>query len=556
MSREISRRIFLGAGMAFAAGPGARAAGRRHHLSFEHGVASGDPLHDRVILWTRVTPSNWERDVRVNWKLARDAKMRRVVARGRVNTNVLRDFTVKIDVDGLDPAQTYYYQFSAAGAYSMIGRTRTLPLTNAQAARVAIASCSNLPAGLFNVYALIARRADLDAVLHLGDYIYEYANATYGDGTRLGRVPVPDKEILSLIDYRQRHEQYKRDPDLQAAHRQHPFICVWDDHEFANNTWKDGADNHDPDRGEGEWFARKTAAIRAYSEWMPIREWGQPPDDRIYRQFRFGGLADLLMLDTRLHGRDQQSTASPVARGAGYPVDDPVASDPARTLLGFDQEEWVSERLSLSKSDDVTWRLLGQQVMMAQLSTNHGQTMLNFDVWDGYAPARQRLFGAVRDIGVDNLVVLTGDIHSSWANELTGNPWESAAYDPDSGRGVLGVEFATPAVSSPGIVDPLAAMERSKLIRDASPHVKYLDYHERGYVLLDIDHRRVQGEFWHVATVDAPSREETLAAAFVNEAGANRLQPVSSASPARLEIDPAAGDGTASTSSKHLIEPT
>lgn len=540
MSRQVNRRIFLATGMAFAATPGARAAVRRHQFSFEHGVASGDPLHDRVILWTRVTPSNLEHDVSVKWKLARDVKMRRVVAKGRVKTNILRDFTVKVDVDGLDPAQTYYYQFSAAGAESMIGRTRTLPLANAQAARVAVASCSNLPMGLFNVYALIARRADLDAVLHLGDYLYEYANGTYGDGTRLDRVPVPDKEIVSLIDYRQRHGQYKRDPDLQAAHRQHPFICVWDDHEFTNNTWKDGADNHNPDRGEGEWSARKTAAIRAYCEWMPIREWGEPPDDRIYRQFRFGNLADLLMLDTRLHGRDQQSAARPAARGAGYSVDDPVAKDPARTLLGFDQEEWVSRRLSLSKSDDVTWRLLGQQVMMAQLSTNGGQTMSNFDVWDGYAPARRRLYDAVRDNRVDNLVVLTGDIHSSWANELTGNPWDSTAYDPATGRGVLGVEFATPAVSSPGVLDPLAAMEREKLIRGASPHVKYVEYHKRGYLLLDIDHERIQGEFWHVTTVDVPSREETLGAAFVNEAGANRLLPVSSASAARVKIEPAA----------------
>ncbi len=535
MSGQVSRRIFLAAGMAFAATPGARASTRRHQFSFDHGVASGDPLHDRVILWTRVTPSNWEHDVTVKWKLARDVKMRRVVAKGRVKTNVLRDFTVKVDVDGLDPAQTYYYQFSAAGAESMIGRTRTLPLANAPAARIAVASCANLPMGLFNVYALIARRTDLDAVMHLGDYIYEYANGTYGDGTLLGRVPMPDNEIVSLFDYRQRHEQYKRDADLQAAHRQHAFICVWDDHEFANNTWKGGADNHNPHRGEGEWSARRTAAIRAYCEWMPIRESGETPDDRIYRQFRFGNLADLLMLDTRLHGRDRQSLAKPAASGSGYTVD-----DPARTLLGFDQEEWLSRRLSLSRSDDVTWRLLGQQVMMARLSPNPGQTTLNPDAWDGYAPARQRLFDTVRDNGIDNLVVLTGDVHSSWANELTGNPWEPATYDPVTGRGVLGVEFATPAVSSPGVLDPIEAIRQVKLVSDASPHVKYVECHKRGYVLLDIDRERIQGEFWHVATVDTPSRDETLASAFINEAGANRLQAVSTASPTRLEIDPAA----------------
>jgi alkaline phosphatase D len=533
--------------MAFAASPGAHAAGRRS-VSFHHGVASGDPLHDRVVLWTRVTPSRWERDVTVKWRLARDPNMRHLVAKGRVKTNILRDFTVKVDVDGLEPEQTYYYRFSVGGlgtrsAHSMVGRTRTLPLAGAQSARLAVASCANLPMGLFNVYALIARRADLDAVLHLGDYLYEYANGTYGDGRPLGRVPEPDREIVSLIDYRQRHEQYKRDPDLQEAHRQHPFICVWDDHEFTNNTWKDGADNHDPQLGEGEWLSRKSAAIRAYCEWMPIRETkhegNESPDDRIYRQFRFGGLADLLMLDTRLHGRDRQSTARPATQGAGYPADDPAANDPARTLLGFDQEQWLYQQLAQSRADGVTWRVLGQQVMMAQLSTNRGQTLLNFDAWDGYVPARQRLFDAVRGHGTDNLVVLTGDVHSSWANELSGNPWDTATYDPSTGRGVLGVEFATPAVSSPGILDPAAAAARTTLVRDASPHVKYLEYQKRGYVLLDIDRERVQGEFWHVATVDAPSREETLAAAFIDEAGANRLQPASTASPTRRESEPA-----------------
>jgi alkaline phosphatase D len=540
----INRRLFLAAGMALAMGPRARAAGRRG-LSFEHGVASGDPLQDRVVIWTRVTPFDWEREVMVQWQVARDPAMRQVVAKGQVKTNVLRDFTVKVDVVGLRPAQTYYYRFIAAGpgssARSEVGRTRTLPQAEAPFARLAVASCANLPMGLFNVYALIARRADLDAVLHLGDYLYEYANGTYGDGTSLHRVPVPDREIVSLIDYRQRHEQYKRDADLQAAHRQHPFICVWDDHEFTNNTWKDGADNHNPQRGEGDWPARKAAALRAYCEWMPIRESvpdaTQPPDDRIYRQFRFGGLADLLMLDTRLHGRDRQSTASAV-KGSGYPADDPEANDPSRTLLGFDQEQWLYQHLAQSRADEVRWRLLGQQVMMAQLSTNGGQHLLNYDVWDGYAPARARLYDAVRQQQVDNLVVLTGDIHSSWANELTRNPWETGAYDPSTGRGVLGVEFATPAVSSPGVADADAAAQRSTRVRDASPHVKFLDYHKRGYVLLDIDRERVQGEFWHVDTVAAPSRAETLAAAFVNEAGANRLQPVNSASPARRDIEP------------------
>jgi alkaline phosphatase D len=540
MNRQLDRRTFLAAAAALAASSGAQATGSRREIAFEHGVASGDPLHDRVVIWTRATTPAWFDDVEVRWQVARDAKMRRVVASGHASANIWRDFTVKVDVDGLDPAQTYYYQFSARGIRSAVGRTRTLPRWNARSARLAMVSCSNMPAGLFNVYALIARRTDLDAVLHLGDYLYEYGNGTFGDGTLLGRRPVPDHEIVSLLDYRQRHAQYKGDADLQAAHRQHPFICVWDDHEIANDAWRDGAENHDPELGEGEWSARKRAAIRAYFEWMPIREWSFFPNARIYRQFRFGGLADLLMLDTRHHGRDEQSAAKPISPTAGFPANDPVANDPSRTLLGFDQEAWLAERLSLSKSRDVTWRLLGQQVMMGQLSPSGGQTLFNFDQWDGYIPARQRLFDAVRDTGVDNLVVLTGDIHSSWANELTGNPWNPAAYDPATGRGVVGVEFVTPGVSSVGILDPVEAAQTAAFVRSVSPHMKYAELNKRGYVLLDIDRERIQGEFWHVATVDAPSREETLAAAFVNEAGANRLQPVSTASPARLEIDPAA----------------
>ena len=209
-------------------------------------------------------------------------------------------------------------------------------------------------------------------------------------------------------------------------------------------------------------------------------------------------------------------------------------------MLGFDQEAWLQERLSLSQSRGTTWRLLGQQIMMAQLSVSGGQTLFNLDQWDGYRPARQRLFDGMRDNGVDNVVVLTGDIHTSWANELTANPWDPAAYNPATGAASLGVEFVTPGVSSPGILNPVEAAQTAAFVRSVSPHMKYAELNKRGYVLLDIDRERVQGEFWHVATVDSKSRDETLAAAFVNEAGANRLQPTTSVSVARQEIEPAA----------------
>jgi alkaline phosphatase D len=540
MRAVVSRRTFLSATAAVAATSSiAQAHGRTRIESFQHGVASGDPLHDRVILWTRVTPVNPYDGVEVKWQVARDPKLRRIVATGRVRTDARRDFTVKIDADCLEPGHTYYYQFSAQGERSAVGRTRTAPAGRMQAARLALASCSNLPAGLFNVYALIARRADLDAVLHLGDYLYEYANQEFGDGAALNRVPKPDREIVTLADYRQRHAQYKTDSDLQEAHRQHPFICVWDDHEITNDSWKDGAENHDPELGEGEYSVRRRAAIRAYFEWMPVREFDSGRSDRIFRQFRFGNLIDLAMLDTRHFGRDLQSAAKPIDPNAGFPANDPTASDPARTLLGLRQEAWLEERLALSQARGTRWRLLGQQVMMAQLSPSGGQTVFNLDQWDGYVPARKRLYDAIRTHGIDNVVVLTGDIHSSWANELTDNPWNPAGYDAATGRGSVGVEFVTPGVTSPGILDPVQAAQTAAFVRSVSPHMKYAELNKRGYVLLDVDQERLQGEFWHVATVSAPSRDETLAGAFATAAGSNHLEPASGASAARVVVDPA-----------------
>jgi alkaline phosphatase D len=539
MHNPITRRHFVSATLAVAAmSPRLRAQSPRQGDAFQHGVASGDPLQDRVILWTRVTPSNLTDDVEVRWAVAEDPQLRRGVASGRARTDITRDFTVKVDVDGLRPGHTYYYQFTTRANRSPVGRTRTLPRQGARAARLALASCSNMAFGLFNVYALVARRADLDCVLHLGDYLYEYANKVYGDGTALGRVPVPDKEMVTLADYRLRHAQYKTDADLQEAHRQHPFICVWDDHELANDSWRDGAMNHNPEKGEGEYAVRKRAAIRAYFEWMPIRP-AAFSSERIYRQFRFGELADLLMLDTRLHGRSRQSQVSRLSPIHGFPSFDPVVEDPARTLLGFDQEAWLAKQLHESQSRGARWRLLGQQVMMAPLSRDGGLTLSSVDQWGGYRAARERLHQTLRWNQVDNLVVMTGDIHSSWGNELTPNPWDEKAYDPGTGRGVLGVEFVTPAVSSPGVLDPVEAARRARSHLANSPHMKYVELHHRGYVLLDIDAERVQGEFWHVATVDAPSREEVMSAALVNVAGDNRLQPAAGMSAARTITDPA-----------------
>ena len=494
--------------------------GPRNSLEFLHGVASGDPLHDRVILWTRVTPKRTNDSVPVKWSIARDPRMKREVCGGRVWTDASRDFTVKVDVDDLEPNRTYYYQFEVQGARSPIGRTKTLPLFHARSLRFAFASCSNYPYGYFQVYRRIAERADLDFVLHLGDYIYEYGNGQYGDGASIGRLVTPDHEILSLTDYRQRHATYKTDTDLQEAHRQHPFITVWDDHESANDSWHDGAENHNPLLGEGEWEARKRAAIKAYFEWMPIREFAWKPKSQIYRHFRYGNLAEIDMLDTRLFGRDKQ---------AAGPTDTATINDPNRQLLGLEQENWLFNRLYQSQSQGVHWRVLGQQVMMAQLSASRGASVLNVDQWDGYAPARERLFRHIADTNVENVVVLTGDIHSSWGSDLASNPFDASQYDPATGRGSVGVELVTPGVTSPGIEDPVAAAQQAAGLRFLSPHMKFIELNKRGYVVVDLNRERMQSEWWHVPTIRERTDVQALAASLATASGANHLVPATSA---------------------------
>jgi alkaline phosphatase D len=320
-----------------------------------------------------------------------------------------------------------------------------------------------------------------------------------------------------------RHALYKSDPDLQEAHRQHPFICVWDDHEAANDAYRDGAENHNPEAGEGEREVRRRQAIRAYNEYMPIRSRSRF-DDKIYRRFRIGKLADLIMLDTRLHGRDLQAAFK--TGQSDLPVSDPVISDPGRTLLGFDQEQWLEQHLWNSQVRGATWRILGQQVMMAQLSATFGQTIINPDQWDGYRPARERLYRHLIDNNIGNNVVLTGDIHSSWCNDLTLNPWDPTGYNPATGAGVLGAEFVAPAVSSPGpIPDPATATVTAGQLRAVSPHMKYINLYRRGYGVLDVSRERAVCEVYHVATVDTPSSAQELAAVFVSEAGNNVVKP-------------------------------
>ncbi len=502
---------------------------------FQHGVASGDPLSDRVILWTRVTLVPTKLAVPVTFIVATDPGLRQVVLRGATTTSLARDLTVKVDATGLRPGTTYYYQFTAGGATSPLGRTRTLPVGQVERARIAVVSCSNHAAGYFNAYARVAERADLDLVLHLGDYCYEYGPAQYGSL----RTPEPAKEMVTLTEYRLRHAQYKRDADSQAVHRQHPFVCIWDDHEITNDTWKDGAQNHQPDT-EGIYAERVSAGLQAYYEWMPIRQ-VDADKRKNQRSFQFGNLIDLMMLEERLSARSKQLTATIATPfGNGF-VQTGDFADPARTLLGTEQEAWLFNKLQTSTAG---WKLLGQGVMFAQLKVQNapnaagGGVFLNSDQWDGYNPARNRVYDVIKGVAtgkpVDNVVVLTGDIHSSWAADLAqdpGNPnLATGGYDAGTGQGSSAVEFVGTSVSSPG-VDSDTSGGVAKALRGINPHFKYINLHKRGYLLLDVTPAKVVGEFWHVDTVASPSNVQTFADAYEVQAGTNRLAPSAQTTP-------------------------
>jgi alkaline phosphatase D len=447
---------------------------------FSHGVASGDPLADSVILWTRVTLDDPAAEL--FFEVALDPEFgERVAADWLGVPDSARDATVKLDLAGLSAATTYYYRFWIQGVASAIGRTRTAPDGASDHLRFVVCSCSSLAHGYFHGYRHIGGRADLDAVIHLGDYIYEYASGDYGDV----REYEPSHEIISLDDYRMRHAQYRRDPDLQEAHRQHPFITTWDDHEIANDGWVGGAQNHSTD--EGDWEARKAAAKQAYFEWLPVRE-GVP--GRIYRDLCYGDLVDLIVLDTRYEGRSEQ-----VALSEADSLEQ--ISDPARQLLGDEQETWLLERLSASTAQ---WKLLAQQILMGQIILTPGENgepnrPFITDPWDGYEIARQTVYDHIVDNGITDVVVLTGDIHTSWANELTKNPLDTASYDPETGDGAVAVEFVTPGITSPGLPVDMATIN---LLLANNPHVKWVELDHRGYMTIDVTPERIHCDWWHI----------------------------------------------------------
>jgi alkaline phosphatase D len=523
---RINRRralALLGLG---AAAPAARAQAKEV-AAFHHGVASGDPLQDRVILWTRITQPG-AGDIEYRWTL--DPVDRKGGGkRGEGMTGADRDFTVKVDVIGLDPGRAYTFQFEAGGAKSPVGRTRTLADGPTKDAVLAVCTCALYPNGYFNAYGAIAALPRVDAVVHLGDYIYEYGGpGSYGmDSAVAGERPHdPPHECVSLADYRRRHAQYKTDPQLQAAHGRAPWIVVWDDHETANDSWMGGAENHQP-ATEGDWNLRKAAAIKAYYEWMPIRE---PAGGgfSINRSFDFGDVASLFMLETRLTARDQQLTYDKDLPKEPTPAD--VATfkkrlaDPARKMMSASQEAWLEKGMAESVKGGRPWQVIGNEVVMARLFTppihkfmteaaytaakaglsHAGANRLSrieanaalglpwgTDMWDGYPADRQRLLGLVEKARA-NAIVVSGDSHAFWANEL---------YDAETGGKRVAVEFGAPGITSPGPGESIAALPLGDAFAKHNREVLYNNQTAKGFVLLTLTHAHATAELIAVSSV-------------------------------------------------------
>ena len=514
MSGRVTRREFLwttaASGLVVPLGLRAQTENNQSGL-FRHGVASGDPLANRVILWTRVTPRNNRTNGapnEVRWTIAANSAMTQVVATGTAFAASARDYTVKVDVGGLEPARTYFYAFETGSERSPIGRTRTLPAGSVDRVRLAVVCCANYPAGYFNVYRCVANVEELDVVVHVGDYIYEFENGRYGAGNSMGRIPDPPGEAVTLSDYRRRYAGYRTDADLQEVHRQHPFIAVWDDHEIANDAWRGGGVNHNPEQGEGAWETRRRAAFQAYLEWMPIRD-PRGSEVRLYRNFRFGTLADLMMLDTRAL-RDKQ-----------VPPDDvPALNDKKRTLMGAAQEKWLFDQLRTSQRNGTPWKVIGQQVLFSRLSPPD-RPVQNPDGWDGYQASRENVIDLLEREKVKDVAILTGDVHSSWAFDVPRNPWNGYRT---TGEGSLAVELVSPAVSSPPLFTDETLREQTNLLKALWPHLKFLDGEHRGYVLVEITPKQLQAEWYHVPTVTDRSAQETRASRLICERGSSHLQ--------------------------------
>lgn len=541
----INRRgllALLGTGGAMGAAGVTIAQPNPESVTFAHGVASGDPAADGAVIWTRATTEDgFGGNVLLRWYVAASVEGS-PLAEGEVSARASADHTAKVEVSGLKAGTEYHYWFLAPdGTRSPSGRFRTLPEGATEDVVFAVASCQLWAGGFFNAYADMAKLERLDAVIHLGDYIYEYGEEGYGAevGSRIGRMPDPSHEIVSLADYRRRHAQVKTDPDMQAAHARAAFICVWDDHETTNDSWVGGAENHQSEE-EGDWAARKAVAMQAYFEWMPIRD----PDpvrakEAIFRSFEFGDLATLAMVETRLLGRSKQvlpkTGVAPLEALMGIFAE---LDQPEREMLGEGQSEWLEDVLSTSVAAGKPWQVLGNQVVMARVAGPDLQAQMgeetyarlreampeeyreqidtamvafragvpfNLDAWDGYPHARERLYKLFERAGTRPLV-LAGDSHAAWTNNLRDGEGRLAA-----------VELGCTAITSPSYGSILPGL--GQYLAAGNDEVLFCDQDRKGYTVLRLTPQEARAEHVTVSSVTSKSFEREVGASFVAGSG-------------------------------------
>ncbi len=536
----ISRRgvfALAGASAAIAATP---AAAHSFGIGFTHSVASGEPHADNVLLWTRYAGDG---ETTLGWQVSESAEFTSIVSDGEVTASPARDFCAKAIASGLAPNRWYFFRFIAPdGTVSPVGRTRTLPRGSAHKFRLAVFSCANFGFGYFNAYAHAAEANDVDLAVHLGDYIYEYGGGTYpSEGQRHpDRTLEPATEILAVADYRLRYATYRADTDLQRLHQVLPMIAVWDDHETANDSWKDGAQNHQSET-EGDWEVRKAAAKQVYREWMPV-------SDEPYAAYDVGDLATLFRIDTRIEGREEQFSLSKLLEGKESPeamvsaltaFRDGDYADPQRQLLGEAQEAWLTQGLSASTARGATWQVLVQQVLMGKLASppalldllggnvpefirrrlqasamaSRAGLPLNMDAWDGYPAARDRTFKGALEADA-NLLVLAGDTHNAWAFNL--------AHEGEK----VGVEFGVSSVSSPGFETYLAMVpppQMAQLVVDANEELQWADTSQRGYMTIELTPERATTEYRFLAGIRQRSTQLAGTKVITVEAGSNML---------------------------------
>jgi alkaline phosphatase D len=523
---KVTRRGIFALAGASAAAAATPSVAQSFGNGFTHSVASGEPQANSVLLWTRYVA---EQATTLKWQVSDVQDFANVVASGEVEASPASDYCAKVTAAGLSPDRWYFFRFTApSGAVSPVGRTRTLPLGPTSKFRMAVFSCANFGFGYFNAYAHAVEENEVDLAVHLGDYIYEYGGDTYPaeDQRHPDRSVAPGGEIVALADYRLRYASYRADPDLQRLHQVLPMIAVWDDHESANDSWKEGAQNHQSDT-EGDWETRKEIAKQVYREWMPV-------SDEPYAAYDVGDLATLLRIDTRLEGRDEPFNLQAMIAGKETPEAMVKALtafrkteyiDPSRQLLGEAQEQWLGGELAKSTARGATWQVLIQQVLIGKLSAPVGignslgdsvpefarrrltaaaraaeaGLPLNMDAWDGYPAARGRVFEAAQKADA-NLVVLAGDTHNAWAFDLTHNG------EP------VGVEFGTASVSSPGFESYIKAVPPrflEGLLIATNPELKWADTSQRGYMVVELTPEAASSEFIFVEGIK--TRSTTIA---------------------------------------------